>query len=90
MPPNVPPARRETPVPASDDAAPFIGLAQLLKREALAETGGEAKHAIQSGEVQVNGVVETRRKRKLRDGDVVSYAGREVVVTVEEELPPGL
>ena len=34
-------------------------------------TGGEAKVLVQAGEVRVNGEVETRRGRKLREGDVV-------------------
>lgn len=48
-----------------------IQLDQFLKREGAVGTGGEAKVRIQSGEVSVNGDVETRRKRKLRPGDVV-------------------
>ena len=34
-------------------------------------SGGEAKVVIQAGEVLVNGEVETRRGRKLEEGDVV-------------------
>ena len=34
-------------------------------------SGGEAKVLIQAGEVSVNGEVETRRGRKLAEGDVV-------------------
>jgi ribosome-associated protein len=57
-----------------------LRLDHFLKREQLTESGGNAKHAIQSGLVQVNGVVETRRKRKLKAGDVVLFEGRELVV----------
>jgi ribosome-associated protein len=47
------------------------------------QSGGEAKHLIQSGEVQVNGVTETRRGRKLAVGDRVSTMGK----TFKVELP---
>jgi ribosome-associated protein len=58
-----------------------IRLDHFLKREGLTQTGGHAKQAIQGGEVMVNGLVETRRKRKLHAGDTVEFAGRSVVVT---------
>jgi len=43
-------------------------------------SGGGAKQVIQGGEVQVNGQPETRRKRKLREGDVVRFDGRSQTV----------
>jgi ribosome-associated protein len=46
-------------------------LGQALKAASLVGTGGEAKVLIQAGEVSVNGEVETRRGRKLEEGDVV-------------------
>jgi len=50
---------------------PGITLGQALKAASIAGTGGEAKVLVQMGEVLVNGEVETRRGRKLREGDVV-------------------
>ncbi len=44
----------------------------FLKLQGLVESGGEAKSRIQEGEIGVNGEVETRRGRKLREGDKVS------------------
>lgn len=55
-------------------------LDQFLKWQGLAATGGEAKQRIQSGEVRVNGVVETRRGRQLQLGDVVELEGVEAPV----------
>ncbi len=52
-----------------------IQLDQFLKLEGITQSGGEAKHVIQSGEVKVNGETDTRRKRKLRAGDVVEVFG---------------
>ena len=48
-----------------------ITLGQALKAASIAGTGGEAKVLVQMGEVLVNGEVETRRGRRLREGDVV-------------------
>tara|TARA_B100000686_G_C16324270_1_gene729830 strand:+ start:145 stop:282 length:138 start_codon:yes stop_codon:yes gene_type:complete len=39
-----------------------------------------AKHMIQSGEVAVNGNIETRRKKKLMAGDKVETSGKVIVV----------
>ena len=48
-----------------------ITLDQFLKRVGVVGSGGQAKLAIQDGYVTVNGVLETRRGRKLMPGDVV-------------------
>ena len=64
-----------------------IKLDQFLKWQALAQTGGEAKMLILSGEVQVNGEVETRRGRKLVTGDRVSLYDRTVIVQLDEGAP---
>jgi ribosome-associated protein len=51
--------------------SPGITLGQALKAANVVGTGGEAKILIQTGEVRVNGNVETRRGLKLREGDVI-------------------
>lgn len=48
-----------------------IKLGQFLKLAGLVEDGAEARIAVQSGDVTVNGEVETRRGHHLADGDVV-------------------
>ena len=65
-----------------------ITLNDVLKLSGLAATGGQAKLMIQSGQVLVNGETETRRKRKLREGDVVRVGENEFVLELdgEEEL----
>jgi ribosome-associated protein len=65
-----------------------IKLDQFLKLAQVVQTGGEAKMLIQSGQVLVNGQVETRRGRKLRPGDVVIVDGEELVVATDDEGPP--
>lgn len=46
-------------------------LDQFLKLVGIAGTGGQAKILIQSGEIRLNGVTETRRRKKLVRGDRV-------------------
>lgn len=60
-----------------------IRLDQFLKMAGVVESGGQAKVLIQSGEVTVNGEVDTRRKLKLRLGDVVEIDGHEMEVTLD-------
>ncbi|MCR4712596.1 MAG: RNA-binding S4 domain-containing protein [Clostridia bacterium] len=58
----------------------FIKLGQAMKLAGLVNEGVEAKLVIQDGEVLVNGEVDTRRGRKLTEGDVFSWNGTEVRV----------
>ena len=53
-------------------------LDQFLKFSCLVSSGGEAKVLIKSGNVKVNGVVETRRGRKLIRGDKVMFLKNEL------------
>ena len=62
----------------------YIKLDQFLKLAQIVETGGQAKSMILLGEVKVNGEIETRRGRKLRDGDTVEVDGEELVVQVTD------
>jgi ribosome-associated protein len=67
----------------------LIRLGQYLKLLGLVATGGEAKFLIQDGHVRVNGEVETRRKRQLRDGDRVEVGEYVSVVSYEPDEEPG-
>jgi ribosome-associated protein len=58
----------------------MIRLGQLLKLAGVVEDGGEARAAIEAGEVTVNGTVETRRGRQLHPGDEVAYAAEHLRV----------
>ena len=53
----------------------YIKLDALLKFAGAVATGGEAKEAVQAGQVTVNGEVYTQRGRKCRPGDRVDFAG---------------
>ena len=58
----------------------FIKLGQALKAAGLVDSGLDAKIVIQDGEVSVNGDVETRRGKKLYDGDVVEFDGETIKI----------
>ena len=53
----------------------YIKLDALLKFAGVSDTGGDAKLAIQQGDVTVNGEICTQRGRKIRPGDVVKRPG---------------
>lgn len=53
----------------------YIQLNQLLKKENIAMSGGEAKMIIESGTVYVNGVEADAIRKKIRPGDVVKVEG---------------
>ena len=61
----------------------FIKLDQLLKWTNFTGSGAEAKVFIQNGEVKVNDVVETRRGKKIYDGDVVEFAEEKIVIRIK-------
>jgi len=59
-----------------------IELCQFIKFGGLSESGGEAKQLIGEGRVLLNGVVETRKRRKLAAGDRVKVDGHTIIVKV--------
>lgn len=58
----------------------YIELNKLLKLMHMVETGGEANICIDNGEVIVNDVVELRKRNKLRDGFVVEFRDRKIMI----------
>lgn len=61
----------------------YIQLDQLLKATGLCESGGAAHAAIAEGRVKVDGAVDTRKRAKMRPGQVVTIGGEEVVLVAE-------
>lgn len=57
-----------------------VELFKILKFEGLTSTGGEAKLMIADGQVSVNGEVETRKRRKIVDGDTIVFAGESLLI----------
>lgn len=69
----------------TDEAPKPIQLDQFLKLANVVQSGGEAKHLIQGGEVKLNGEVETRRKKKLQPGDIIEIFDYVLEVQFEDE-----
>jgi ribosome-associated protein len=55
-----------------------IELYKILKIEGMVSSGGAAKIEIAEGNVLVNGVVETRKRKKIVSGDIVEFGSEKV------------
>ncbi|WP_053955128.1 RNA-binding S4 domain-containing protein [Inediibacterium massiliense] len=58
----------------------YIQLDKALKLADTVQTGGHAKFLIQEGLVKVNGEVEYRRGKKLRNGDIISLENIKILI----------
>lgn len=58
----------------------FIPLIALLKATALVQSGGEAQSVVEEGLIKVNGVVEHRKRLKVRQGDKVEFMSQKIEV----------
>jgi len=58
----------------------YIQLNNLLQYLSIAQTGGHAKILIQNEEVLLNGELETRIRKKVFSGDVVTLENIEIFV----------
>ena len=61
----------------------FVELDNLLKALELVGSGAEAKQQILAGAVKVNGVVESRIRRKLRSGDSVEFGSKKIDIVIK-------
>lgn len=59
----------------------YIELIQLLKATGIAQTGGHAKMIVDDEDVVRNGEVETRRRAKLVQGDII-IVGEEIKIII--------
>ena len=57
-------------------------LFKILKFENMAASGGEAKSVIAEGLVQVNGAVETRKRKQIVADDIIEFAGEKIKIKV--------
>jgi ribosome-associated protein len=58
----------------------YIELCALLKIAGPRLTGGEAKMAIINGQVLVDKKIETRKKCKIKSGQVVRFSGQDIQI----------
>lgn len=62
----------------------YIPLIQLLKATNIANSGGEAQVLVEDGLVSLNGKTESRKRAKLRDGDIVRIGDHEILIKKQE------
>ncbi len=58
----------------------YIELVKLLKVTGLCESGGMAKLAVSEGRVKVDGTVELRKRRKIKQDQTVEMDGNTIEV----------
>ena len=63
----------------------FIELNKLLKLMGIAQTGGHAKLMIDEGSVKVNGEIELRKRKKLRQSDKIECEGYRIEIKGTDE-----
>lgn len=59
----------------------YITLGQFLKLADIIQTGGEAKSFLADHEIKIDGVIDNRRGRKLRGGEIVEILGQYYEIT---------
>jgi ribosome-associated protein len=59
-----------------------VELYKILKFEGMVASGGEAKLAIADGQVTVNGEVETRKRKKIVNGDTIVFGSETLHIRV--------
>ena len=62
-----------------------VELYKILKFEGLVGSGAQAKQVIDEGLVSVNDEVETRRRRKIVDGDVIRFDTLTLAIVLSAE-----
>jgi ribosome-associated protein len=60
-----------------------VELYKLLKFEGLASSGGEAKLFISEGQVLVNGIVETKKRKKIISGDIIELGEEKIHIQLK-------
>lgn len=58
----------------------FIPLIALLKATGSVQSGGEAQTVVEDGLVKYNGVVDYRKRLKVRVGDKIDFMGRVIEI----------
>ncbi|MDX2416428.1 MAG: RNA-binding S4 domain-containing protein [Xanthomonadales bacterium] len=63
-----------------------VELYKILKFEGMVATGGEAKLVISEGLVQVNGKIETRKRKKVVAGDIIEFEQETIRIGLSDSL----
>ena len=57
-----------------------VELFKILKFEGLVGSGGEAKMVVADGLVELNGKVETQKRKKIISGDVIKFSDEVLLI----------
>ena len=57
-----------------------VELYKILKFEGLVSSGGEAKQVIAGGQVLLNGEIETRKRKKIVSGDIITFGKDKLLI----------
>jgi ribosome-associated protein len=57
-----------------------VELYKILKFEGLVSSGGEAKVAVASGQVSLNGEIETQKRKKIVSGDTIEFGEDKICI----------
>lgn len=60
-----------------------VELFKILKFEGMVASGAEAKTVIDDGLVLVNGMVETRKRKKIVSGDIIEFADDKIEIQLK-------
>ncbi len=66
-----------------------VELYKILKFEALVSGGGEAKIVITEGMVQVNGAIETQKRKKIHHNDIIEFDNEKFLIQFDSSLISG-
>jgi ribosome-associated protein len=58
----------------------YIELIKLLKLVGIAETGGMAKALVEDEQVRYNGQIDTRKRLKVRKGDIIEVLDQKITI----------
>lgn len=64
----------------------YVTLGQFLKLAHIIGSGGESKQFILNNKILVNGTEESRRGRKIKDGDLIELLGKKFVISCLNHL----
>ena len=57
-----------------------VELYKILKFQGMADSGGQARAAVASGRVLVNGAIETQKRKKIRSGDTIEFGNDKLLI----------
>lgn len=61
-----------------------VELYKILKIGDIVTSGGEAKHFIAEGMVSLNGTIETRKRKKVFAGDIITFGAEKICIALNK------